>query len=427
MFVDLVKIKIKSGKGGDGMAAFRREKYVPKGGPSGGDGGRGGNVVFVGDEGLTTLLDYRYDRHRSAEDGGNGENKKKHGKDGEDAFLKVPVGTTIFNEENGKVLADITEHGQKAVILRGGRGGRGNVKFTTSRNTAPKISENGEPGAELEVRLELKLLADVGLLGKPSVGKSTLLSVISKSRPKIADYHFTTIQPNLGVTATSDQRSFVVADLPGLIEGASQGHGLGMQFLRHIERTRVILHVLDMSAFEGRDPYEDYININKELKEYGFDLENRPQIVIANKMDMPDSEANLESFKERYEDSYPIIPISALTHDNLDKMLLKTADLLDELPIFSPYDKKDFEEHVTYTFQPGDTPFTIRKGDDGIFEIGGEGLQRLFEMTDFKEDQSVRRFARQLKIMGVDKELRNLGVENGDTVRIFNNEFEFLD
>ena len=427
MFVDLVKIKIKSGKGGDGMAAFRREKYVPKGGPSGGDGGRGGNVVFVGDEGITTLLDFRYDRHRSAEDGGNGQSKKKHGKGGEDAFLKVPVGTTVFNDITGKVLADITEHDQKAVILRGGRGGRGNVKFTTSRNTAPKISENGEPGAELEIRLELKLLADVGLIGKPSVGKSTILSVISKSRPKIADYHFTTIQPNLGVTATSDKRSFVVADLPGLIEGASQGHGLGYQFLRHIERTRVILHVVDMSAFEGRDPFEDYTNINNELREYGFDLENRPQVVIANKMDMPDSKANLEAFKAHYEDLYPIIPISALTHENLDKMLLKTADILDELPIFSPYDKEDFEEHVTYTFQPEDTPFTIRKGDDGLFEIGGEGLQRLFEMTDFKEDQSVRRFARQLKIMGVDKELRNLGVKNKDTIKIFSNEFEFLD
>ncbi|MFW5893038.1 MAG: GTPase ObgE [Bacillota bacterium] len=426
-FVDLVKIKIKSGKGGDGMTSFRREKYVPRGGPSGGDGGHGGNIVFEGDENLTTLLDYRYERHRSAPDGENGQSKKKHGKDGEDRVLKVPVGTTIFNDATGKILADITDHGQQAIVLRGGRGGRGNVKFTTSRNTAPRISENGEPGSELDVRLELKLLADVGLIGKPSVGKSTILSVISKSRPKIADYHFTTIQPNLGVAGTNDDRSFVVADLPGLIEGASEGHGLGIQFLRHIERTRVILHVVDMSAFEGRDPYEDYKNINAELKAYGYGLEERPQVVIANKMDMPDSKENLEAFKARYEDPYPIIPISAHTHENIDKMLLKTADVLDEQPKFSPYNQADFEEHVTYTFEPEDTPFTIRKGDDGIFEIGGEAMQRLFEMTNFKEDESVRRFGRQLKNLGVDRELRNLGVENGDTVRIFDAEFEFVD
>ncbi len=426
-FVDLVKIKIKSGKGGDGMTSFRREKYVPKGGPSGGDGGRGGDVIFEGDENLTTLLDYRYERHRTAENGENGQSKKKHGKDGEDRVLKVPVGTTIFNDESKKILADITEHGQRAIVLKGGRGGRGNVKFTTSRNTAPRISENGEPGKELEVRLELKLLADVGLIGKPSVGKSTILSVISKSRPKIADYHFTTIQPNLGVTGTTDERSFVVADLPGLIEGASEGHGLGIQFLRHIERTRVILHVVDMSAFEGREPFEDYKNINAELKAYGYGLEHRPQIVIANKMDMPDAEANLEAFKARYEDDYPIIPISAHTRHNIEKMLLKTADLLDSQPVFSPYEQDDFEEHVTYTFEPEDTPFTIRKGDDGIFEIGGDAMERLFEMTNFKEDESVRRFSRQLKELGVDGELRNLGVEHGDTIRIFGVEFEFID
>ena len=426
-FVDLVKIKIKSGKGGDGMTSFRREKYVPRGGPSGGDGGRGGDVIFEGDENLTTLLDYRYERHRSAEDGEKGQSKKKHGKDGEDRVLHVPVGTTIFNDATGKILADITEHAQRAVVLKGGRGGRGNVKFTTSRNTAPRISENGEPGSELEVRLELKLLADVGLIGKPSVGKSTILSVISKSRPKIADYHFTTLAPNLGVTGTNDERSFVVADLPGLIEGASQGQGLGIQFLRHIERTRVILHVVDMSAFEGRDPYEDYTNINSELKAYGYGLEERPQVVIANKMDMPSAEANLEAFKERYDDAYPIVPISAHTQENIDQMLLKTADVLDEQPPFSPYRQEEFEEHVTYTFEPEDTEFTIRKGDDGIFEIGGEAMQRLFEMTDFSEDESVRRFARQMRSLGVDRELRKLGVENGDTVRLFDVEFEFID
>ncbi len=427
MFIDLVKLNIKSGKGGDGMSAFRREKYVPKGGPSGGDGGRGGHVIFEGDEGLSTLLEFRYNKFRKAEDGEGGKNKKMHGANGEDLVLKVPVGTTIFNDETGKVVADITEHKQQAIVLKGGRGGRGNVKFTTSKNTAPDIAEKGEPGEELDIRIELKLLADVGLVGMPSVGKSTLISAISASKPKIADYHFTTITPNLGVVGTNDERSFVAADLPGLIEGASQGHGLGMQFLRHIERTRVIMHVLDMSAFEGRDPYEDFLTINKELKEYREDLEERPQIIVANKMDMPDAEANLKRFKERYQGDYEIVPISAYTRENLDKLVLKTADLLDSIPKDSLYDKQDFEEYVTYRFEGHEKPYTIKKGDDGIYEIGGEGLRRLFEMTDFSKEQSIKRFSRQLRGMGIDEELRNLGVENGDTVRIFDVSFEFVD
>ncbi len=427
MFVDLVKINIKSGKGGDGMSAFRREKYVPRGGPSGGDGGRGGHVVFEGDEGLSTLLEFRYNKIRQAEDGKPGQNKKMHGANGKDLVLKVPVGTTVFNESNGKVIADITEHKQKATVLHGGRGGRGNVKFTTSKNTAPDIAEKGEPAKELDIRIELKLLADVGLVGMPSVGKSTLISVISASKPKIADYHFTTITPNLGVVGTNDQRSFVAADLPGLIEGAAQGQGLGIQFLRHIERTRVILHIVDMSGFEGRDPYEDFENINQELFAYREDLKNRPQIIVANKMDMPNAQENLVAFKKRYNGESEIIPISAYTKENLDYLVLKTADLLEEIPVHSLYDSEEFEEMVTYQFEGHESPYTIKKGDDGIYEIGGEGLRRLFEMTDFSKDQSVKRFARQLRGLGIDRELREKGVEHGDTVRIFDVSFEFLD
>ncbi len=428
MFVDLVKLKIQSGKGGDGMSAFRREKYVPMGGPSGGDGGRGGHVIFEGDEGLSTLLEFRYNRLRKATDGENGKNKKMHGKNGEDMILRVPIGTTVFNAETGKVLADITEHRQQAIILRGGRGGRGNVKFTTSRNTAPDIAEKGEPGQDVEIRLELKLLADVGLVGLPSVGKSTIISAISKAKPKIAAYHFTTLVPNLGVVGTNDERSYVVADLPGLIEGASQGEGLGHEFLRHIERTRLVLHVVDMSAMEGRDPYEDYLTIKQELEHYEkVDLSQRPTLIVANKMDMPESEANLVAFKEKLDVDIPVIPISAHTKYNLETLIHQTADRLDEVRRDALYDKDDFEETVVYEFKGMEKPYTINRADDGIYEIGGEGLKRIFEMTDFSKDQSIKRFARQLRSLGIDRELRDLGVKHGDTVRIFDVSFEFLD
>ncbi len=427
MFVDLVNLKIKSGKGGDGMIAFRREKYVPKGGPSGGDGGRGGHIIFEGDEGLSTLLDFRYNKILQATEGENGMTKRMHGKTGEDLILRVPVGTTIYNHKNDKVLADILEHGQRVTILEGGRGGRGNVQFTTSRNTAPEIAEKGEPGKELDIRIELKLLADVGLVGMPSVGKSTLISVISKSRPKIADYHFTTLSPNLGVVGVNDGRSFVCADLPGLIEGASLGQGLGLQFLRHIERTRVILHVIDMSAYEGRDPFDDYNVIQNELASYKFNLTNRPQIIVANKMDLPTAKEHLESFKERYQGESLIIPISAATNDNIQFLLQKTADLLDQTSAFDLYQEEDFIDTVNYTFEDPGEDFTITLGDDNVYELQGERLKRLFEMTDFSTDQSIKRFARQLRSMGVDDALRKKGVQNGDTVRLFGFEFEFVD
>ncbi len=427
MFVDLVKVHVKSGKGGDGMVGFRREKYVPKGGPSGGDGGRGGHIIFEGDEGLSTLLDLRYNRKLQAEDGEHGKNKRMNGKMGEDFIIRVPIGTTIFNDEDDLVIADITEHEQRVTVLEGGRGGRGNVHFSSSRNTAPEIAEKGEPGLELPLRIELKLLADVALVGMPSVGKSTLISVISKSRPKIADYHFTTLTPNLGVVGVRDGRSFVAADLPGLIEGASLGHGLGLQFLRHIERTRVILHVIDMSAFEGRDPYEDYKTIQHELKTYKYNLTSRPQIVVANKMDLSDAKRNLEAFKKRMDPSVEIIPISAATKENIELLLLKTADLLDATPQFSLYESEDYSDVVTYTHTPEKATYHLELGDDGVYDLTGDALKRLFEMTDFSRDQSVRRFARQLRTMGIDEALREKGVKDGDTVRIFGNAFEFKD
>lgn len=427
MFVDLVKVQLHSGRGGDGMVAFRREKYVPKGGPAGGDGGRGGHVVFVGDEGLSTLLELRYNRVLKAEDGVHGKSRRMDGKDGPDLRIRVPVGTSIFNDDTGKVLADVTEHKQEVVILKGGRGGRGNVKFASSRNTAPEIAEKGEPGQSLAVRIELKLLADVGIIGLPSVGKSTLISVISKSRPKIAAYPFTTLTPNLGVVGTPDHRSFVAADLPGLIAGASQGQGLGLQFLRHIERTRVILHVVDMGGFEGRDPLEDYKVVQNELQQYGHRLMDRPQIIVANKMDMTDADTQLAKFKERYQGDAEIVPISAATRENIDLLVLKTADLLDNAPVYALYDEADKEQVVNYTFEGRGPDFEITLGDDNVYEVEGETLKRLFEMTDFKRDQSVRRFARQLRSLGVDDALRAKGVKHGDIVRLCGYEFEFID
>ena len=427
MFVDLVKIKIQSGKGGDGTVAFRREKFIPLGGPSGGDGGKGASVIFLGDEGLSTLIDLKYNKVLKAEDGGNGRPKKMHGAGGPDLIVKVPVGTTIFDDDNDKVLGDITEHGQKFTLCRGGRGGRGNVKFMTSRNTAPEIAEKGEPGIIINVRIELKVLADVGLVGLPSVGKSTIISVVSNSRPKIASYHFTTLNPNLGVVRVDEDRSFVMADLPGLIEGASLGLGLGLQFLRHIERTRVILHVIDMSGSEGRDPYQDYLVINKELESYKYDLLRRPQIIIANKMDLPDSETQLELFKEQLEEDILIIPVSAITRENMKELVYKTGDLLDRTKRFDLYDDADYEEIIEYIFEKDEEPFRIEKMEDGLYNVIGAPLKKIFDMTDFTTDQSVKRFSRQLRSIGIDGALRKLGVKSGDVVRIFEYEFEFID
>ncbi|MDE3839757.1 GTPase ObgE [Bacillus methanolicus] len=429
MFVDQVKIYVKGGDGGNGMVAFRREKYVPKGGPAGGDGGKGADVVFEVDEGLRTLMDFRYQRHFKAPRGEHGMSKNQHGKNAKDMIVKVPPGTVVTDAKTGEVIADLTEHGQRAVIAKGGRGGRGNTRFATPANPAPEISENGEPGQEREVILELKLLADVGLVGFPSVGKSTLLSVVSSAKPKIAEYHFTTIVPNLGVVETEDGRSFVMADLPGLIEGAHSGVGLGHQFLRHIERTRVIVHVIDMAAIEGRDPYEDYVTINNELKEYNLRLTERPQIIVANKMDMPNAEENLAEFKKKLTDQYPVFPISAITKRGLRDLLFAIADKLEETPEFPLMEEteKTGVHRVLYKHETEQEEFTITRDPDGSFVLSGEKVERLFKMTDFSRDESVRRFARQLRSMGVDDALRERGAKDGDTVKLFDFEFEFIE
>ncbi|MCM3712663.1 GTPase ObgE [Halalkalibacter oceani] len=427
MFVDKVKVYVKGGDGGNGMVAFRREKYVPDGGPAGGDGGKGASVVFEVEEGLRTLMDFRYNRHFKADRGEHGRPKGQHGKNAEDMVVKVPPGTTVVDEQTGQVIADLTEHGQRAVIAKGGRGGRGNIRFATPANPAPEIAENGEPGTEREVVLELKVLADVGLVGFPSVGKSTLLSVVSAAKPKIADYHFTTITPNLGVVETEDNRSFVMADLPGLIEGAHEGVGLGHQFLRHIERTRVIVHVIDMSALEGRDPYEDYVLINDELKQYNLRLLERPQLIVANKMDMPEAEENLKRFKEQLEDDHPVFPISAITREGVRELLLTIADKIEQTPEFPLHEETEESTRVVYKHQKEEARFVLSRDDDGVFVISGPEIERLFKMTDFSRDESVRRFARQMRHMGIDEALRQRGAKDGDLVRILKFEFEFID
>ncbi|MDL2029895.1 GTPase ObgE [Bacillus subtilis] len=428
MFVDQVKVYVKGGDGGNGMVAFRREKYVPKGGPAGGDGGKGGDVVFEVDEGLRTLMDFRYKKHFKAIRGEHGMSKNQHGRNADDMVIKVPPGTVVTDDDTKQVIADLTEHGQRAVIARGGRGGRGNSRFATPANPAPQLSENGEPGKERYIVLELKVLADVGLVGFPSVGKSTLLSVVSSAKPKIADYHFTTLVPNLGMVETDDGRSFVMADLPGLIEGAHQGVGLGHQFLRHIERTRVIVHVIDMSGLEGRDPYEDYLTINQELSEYNLRLTERPQIIVANKMDMPQAAENLEAFKEKLTDDYPVFPVSAVTREGLRELLFEVANQLENTPEFPLYDEEELTQNrVMYTMENEEVPFNITRDPDGVFVLSGDSLERLFKMTDFSRDESVKRFARQMRGMGVDEALRERGAKDGDIIRLLEFEFEFID
>ncbi|RYG74814.1 GTPase ObgE [Lentibacillus lipolyticus] len=427
MFVDQVSVYVKAGDGGNGLAAYRREIYVPKGGPAGGDGGNGGNVIFKVDEGLNTLMDFRYNRHFKAKRGENGMSKNKHGKNADPLVIEVPPGTTVKDKETGEVIADLTQHQQEAVIAKGGRGGRGNTRFATPRNPAPEMSENGEPGQERQITIELKVIADVGLVGFPSVGKSTLLSVISAAKPKIADYHFTTLAPNLGVVDTEDQRSFVIADLPGLIEGAHEGVGLGHQFLRHIERTRVILHVIDIAGTEGRDPYEDLMKINQELEEYDPKLMERPQIIAANKIDMPGAEENLQQFKAKVDSNYSVYPISSLTKEGLREMLYAIADTLEQTP--EPVDEPEEEtaEQVVYRHQKEEAPFTITRDSDGTFVLSGPRIEKLFKMTDFTKDEAVQRFARQMRNMGVDQALRERGAKDGDTIRLLNTEFEFMD
>mgnify|MGYP002517931963 CR=1 FL=1 len=425
MFVDEVEIKVIAGKGGDGCTAFRREKYVAMGGPYGGNGGHGGDIVFKVDEGLHTLLDLRYQKTLKAPKGENGKGKNQHGKNAEDLIVKVPLGTVITDTDTGLIIGDLKRKNDSVIVAKGGRGGRGNTAFKTQTNTAPDFSENGEEGEEKILKVEVKMLADVGLVGLPSVGKSTIISCVSRSKPKIAAYHFTTLTPNLGVSKSSDGRSFVIADLPGLIEGASQGEGLGDKFLRHIERTKVIAHVVDMSAVEGRNPYEDYVLINKELEEFNPKLLKKPQIIIANKMDLENSKENLDEFKKKLNNNdIKIFEVSAATNTGLTQVLDFLADLLDKIPDQPLFEDEAFESHVLYKFKK-EEPYTIEKIEDDLWEIKGKEIEKIFKMTKFSSEEGMLRFAKKLRRMGIDEKLEQLGAKEGDQVRILDFYFDY--
>ncbi len=424
MFVDEVELKVKAGDGGDGCTAFRREKYVPMGGPFGGNGGHGADIVFVADSGLHTLLDLRYQKQIKGSKGENGRGKNQHGKGREKVEIKVPLGTVVTDLDTGFILADLKEPGQSAIIAKGGRGGRGNTAFKTQTNTAPEYSEKGEPGEEKTLKVEVKMIADVGLVGLPSVGKSTIISCVSKSKPKIAAYHFTTLTPNLGVTKTTDGYSFVLADLPGLIEGASKGEGLGDRFLRHIERTKIIAHVIDMAATEGRDPYEDYQLINKELELFNPKLLKKPQIIIANKKDIEGFSENFDKFMKKIDSKIQVFAVSAATNTGLQEVIDYLGKTLQELPETKLFDDDQMESHVLYTFQK-EEPYTITKESDDLWVIHGEKIEKLFKMTNFSSEEGMMRFAKKLTKMGIDQKLESLGAKEGDQVRILDFYFDY--
>ena len=421
MFIDEVKLEVIAGSGGDGCTAFRREKYVAMGGPFGGDGGRGSNIIFKVDTGLHTLIDLRYMKRIKGKKGENGTGKNMNGKDAEDIIIKVPQGTVISDFDTNLVIADLKDKDSEFIVAKGGRGGYGNTHFKTLSNPAPNFSENGEPGEEKTLKLELKLLADVGLVGLPSVGKSTIISKVTNAKPKIADYHFTTLTPNLGVVKTRDNRSFVMADLPGLIEGASNGLGLGDKFLRHIERTKVIAHVVDMGSTEGRDPYEDFILINKELEKFSKKLIKKPMIVIANKMDMPNSKDNLEKFKKKVD--LDIYPIKAITSEGLEPVIVKLADLVESVEDTPLYDETEYLSHVLYKYEE-EKPFTIEKINNE-FIVKGKKVEKMFKMANFQSSEGIERFLHTLKKMGVEEELEKMGIEEGNIVKILDFSFEY--
>lgn len=421
MFIDRAKIEIKAGDGGHGMSSFRREKFVPNGGPSGGDGGRGANIVFIVDANTNTLLDFRYKRKFVGKNGVNGGTKNCFGQNAEPLYIKVPAGTIVKDQETGEVLADLTEIGQEAILLRGGRGGRGNAKFVNSVNRAPTFAEMGEPGEARNVQLELKLLADVGLVGYPSVGKSSIISMVSAAKPEIAAYHFTTLTPVLGVVSMGEGHSFVIADIPGLIEGAHEGVGLGHDFLRHVERTKIILHVLDASGLEGRDPVEDYHKINKELRLYNERLSKRPQIIVANKMDIPEAKENYERLKALAKaEGVEIFPVSAATKEGLKELMERVSQALDAY-VEEP---EAVEEVKVYEAEPEDE-ITISRDETGDFVVRGKSLEKLVSMTNFANDEAIRRFQYIWRIKGIEEKLRAHGVKEGDTVHIGQMEFEY--
>ena len=422
MFVDELTIKVEAGKGGDGCTSFRREWCVPMGGPDGGNGGRGASIIFQVDKGLKTLIDLRYMKIIKGKKGENGKGSNRNGANAEDIIIKVPEGTVVTDSKTNQVIADLVGDNNEVVVAYGGRGGRGNTAFRTQSDTAPKFSELGEPGEEKTLKVELKMIADVGLIGLPSVGKSTILSMISAATPKIASYHFTTLSPNLGVVKLKDGRTFIMADLPGLIEGASSGVGLGHKFLRHAMRTKILAHVIDMGSEEGRDPIQDYQVIRKEVIDYSEKLALKKEIVIANKMDLDDAQHNLEEFRKKYPDIL-IVPVSSVTNTGFEELMKMLADMLDTIDDEALYTDNEMMGHVTYKFQ-NERPFTITKIDD-VWVLEGAELEKLFKMTRFDEDEAVMRFARKLKGMGVDEELERLGAKPGDEVQICDYIFEF--
>ncbi len=422
MFVDEVNITVTAGSGGDGCMAFRREKYIPMGGPYGGSGGKGGNVIFLADSGLKTLIDLRYQKHIKGKSGENGEGKNKDGKSAPDITIKVPVGTTIKDIDTNLIIADLSHDKDSVVVAYGGRGGRGNVSLATKTNPCPSVCERGEPGEERRINATLRMLADVGLVGMPSVGKSTILSMVSGANPKIASYHFTTLSPNLGVVTTKNKKTFILADLPGLIEGASSGSGLGHQFLKHIERTKVIAHVIDISGSEGRDPYQDYLTINNELKEFNPKLVEKPRIIICNKMDLPNAKENLEILKTKIKD-IKIFSVEAASNKGLEEVIEYLSNMVSNIEESTLFENDKYETHVLYKFKET-RPYTINK-ENGVFVIRGSEVEKLLKMSNFNSEESYVRFANKLRKMGIDDSLEQLGVKEGDIIRILNYEFEY--
>lgn len=422
MFTDYTKIIIKAGDGGNGAATFRREKYVAAGGPDGGDGGNGGNIYFQVDKDKNTLIDFRYNRKFKAKNGENGSGSHCNGKYGEDLYIKVPIGTVVKDAKTGQVVADLSKPNQKELILKGGRGGRGNSHFATSTRQAPRFSEDGEKGEEKEIILELKLLADVGLLGFPNVGKSTFLSIVTDAKPKIANYHFTTIIPNLGVVKTKNGDGFVIADIPGIIEGASEGVGLGIQFLRHVERTRLLLHFLDVSGEEGRNPVDDFYAINKELKKYSEKLATRKQIIVANKIDVVNEEILKQVEALAKKEGLELYKISGATKEGVQELIDHVEKILKELP---KEDLIEYEDRKVYTLED-EEKWTIKK-EDGVFIVSGKAIQKLMGRVNIEDNESVYYLQKSLKNMGVDAKLKEMGVCEGDTVILDDWELEWYE
>ena len=416
MFYDYAKVNVKAGDGGNGIVAFRREKYVPKGGPAGGDGGKGGSIILRADEGLRTLIDFRYQTHYKGKRGDHGSGAKQHGRSADDIVLRVPVGTVVRDADTKKLLGDLRHHGQEIVVAQGGRGGRGNARFVSSTHRAPAFAENGEKGEERWITLELKLLADVGLVGFPNVGKSTINSRVSAAKPKIANYHFTTLEPNLGMVRVDAGRSFVIADVPGLVEGAAEGAGLGHRFLRHVERTRVLVHVVDLSGSEGRDPLEDLAVIRGELERYAPQLNEKPMVIVANKVDLM-SDDDRDAALARLSEAYPevrIFPMSAATDSDLNELVYHLADILDAIgPV--EYAEEDFEP-VEEEPQKQEAPFRVQKIGPDAYEVVGPEIDGLVGRTQFERDEAVERFMKILDNMGIEKALREAGIQDGDTV-----------